>query len=138
MRWSDIQFRPPRKTLREFAGLWLIFFGGFALWQGLARGRTGAAYILAAVALTVAALGFIRPEAIRLLYVGWMVLAFPIGWLVSQVLVVVLYFGVFTPIAFVFRLVGRDALHRTRRPDAESYWVPKPMSADVRSYFRQF
>ena len=34
MQWSDIQFDPPRKTLRQFAGLWLVFFGGLALWQG--------------------------------------------------------------------------------------------------------
>ena len=33
MQWSDIQFSPPRKTLRQFAGLWMAFFGGFALWQ---------------------------------------------------------------------------------------------------------
>ena len=43
MRWSDIQFNPPRKTLRQFAGLWLVFFGGMALWQALVRGRTGLA-----------------------------------------------------------------------------------------------
>ena len=28
MRWSDIQFDPPRKVLRQFAGLCLVFFGG--------------------------------------------------------------------------------------------------------------
>ena len=41
MRWSDIQFDPPRKVLRQFAGLWLLFFGGLALWEILGRGRTG-------------------------------------------------------------------------------------------------
>ena len=40
MQWSDIQFDPPRKTLRQFAGLWLVFFGGMAIWQALVRGRT--------------------------------------------------------------------------------------------------
>ena len=43
MHWSDIQFDPPRKTLRQFAGLWLVFFGGMALWQGLVRGHAGSA-----------------------------------------------------------------------------------------------
>ena len=33
MRWSDIQFDPPRKVLRQFAGLCLVFFGGWALWE---------------------------------------------------------------------------------------------------------
>ena len=39
MQWSDIPFHPPRKTLRQFAGLWLVFFGGMALWQALVRGH---------------------------------------------------------------------------------------------------
>ena len=38
MQWSDIPFDPSRKTLRQFAGLWLVFFGGMALWQALGAG----------------------------------------------------------------------------------------------------
>ena len=37
MRWSDIPFDPPRRTLRQFAWLWLAFFGGMALWQALVK-----------------------------------------------------------------------------------------------------
>ena len=43
----------------------------------------------------------------------------------------VMYFGLFTPIGLVFRLIGRDPLHRARRPGVESYWTPKPAPADV-------
>ena len=50
----------------------------------------------------------------RLIYVGWMVLAFPIGWTVSQVMLALMFFGLFTPIGLVFRLIGRDPLQRTR------------------------
>ncbi len=85
MRWSDIQFDPPRKTLRQFAGLWLVFFGGMALWQALVRGRNWTGAVLAVLALTIGPLGLARPEWMRWIYVGWMVLAFPIGWTVSQV-----------------------------------------------------
>ena len=31
MQWSDIQFNPSEKTLRQFAGLFLIIFGLLAL-----------------------------------------------------------------------------------------------------------
>lgn len=138
MRWSDIPFDPPRATLRQFAGLWLVFFGGLALWQGLVRAQTGLATICAALALTIGPIGLIRPGWIRPIYVGWMVLAFPIGWTVSQVMLALMFYGLFTPIGLVFRLVGRDALHRARRPGVESYWTPKPAPAGPRSYFRQF
>ena len=138
MRWSDIQFDPPRTTLRQFAGLWLVFFGGLALWQALVRGRPGLAVILGILAVTIGPLGLTRPQWVRLIYVGWMVLAFPIGWTISQIILAVMFFGLFAPIALVFRLLGRDPLDRTRRPDRESYWAPKPASADLSRYFKQF
>jgi hypothetical protein len=138
MRWSDIPFDPSRATLRQFAGLWLVFFGGLALWQGLVRGQTGLATLCAVLALTIGPLGLIRPGWIRPIYVGWMILAFPIGWSVSQVMLALMFYGLFTPIGLVFRLLGRDPLHRTRRPGVESYWTPKPAPAGPKSYFRQF
>ena len=138
MRWSDIEFNPSAKTLRQFAGLWLLFFGGLALWNGLARGHIWAACVLAVLALAVALVGLIRPEWVRPIYTGWMVLAFPIGWTVSQVMLAVMFFGVFTPVSLVFRAVKKDPLDRTRRPERESYWAPKPMPVDVRGYFKQF
>jgi hypothetical protein len=109
-----------------------------ALWQGLARGRVGQALVLALIAVTIGPLGMVRPDWMRWVYVGWMILAFPIGWTVSQVMLAVMFFGLFTPIGLVFRLVGRDSLHRARSPERSSYWSPKPAPADLRRYFKQF
>ena len=138
MRWSDIQFDPPRKMLRQFAGLWLLVFGGMALWEILGRGRSGIGAIFAVLAVTIGPLGLIRPEWVRFIYVGWMVLAFPIGWTVSQIILAAMFFGLFTPIGLVFRLLGRDTLQRARRPELASYWQPKATSTDLRRYFKQF
>jgi hypothetical protein len=124
--------------LRQFAGLWLAFFGGLAAWQGLARGRVGVALALAALAVVVGGLGLIRPALVRPIFVGWMVLAFPIGWAVSLILLGLVYYGLFLPIGLAFRLAGRDALRLRPRPDATTFWIPRAAPADVRRYFRQF
>jgi hypothetical protein len=138
MRWTDIPFDPPRATLRQFAGLSLVFFGGMALWQALVRGHTGLAIVLAALALSIGPLGLARPESVRFIYVGWMVMAFPIGWTVSQVLLAVMFYGLFIPIGLIFKLVGRDPMHRARRPELKSYWEAKATPVDLRRYFKQF
>ena len=49
----------------------------------------------------------------------------------------VLFYGLFTPVALLFRLIGRDALSLRRRAGTASYWKPKPAAPAVRSYFRQ-
>jgi hypothetical protein len=138
MQWSDIQFQPPDKTLRQFAGLWLACFGGLAAWQGIVRGHTSLAAALAVLALGVGPLGLIWPRIVRPIYVAWMVLAFPIGWSISQIILAVMFYGLFTPIGLIFRIIGRDALHRARQPGLESYWSAKTIPADPRRYFKQF
>ena len=114
MQWSDIQFRPPEKSLRQFAWLWLACFGGLAAWEGIVRAHTNLAVMLAVLALSVGPVGIIRPRTLRPIYVGWMVLAFPIGWTVSQVILALMFYGLFTPIGLIFRVIGRDPLHRAR------------------------
>jgi Saxitoxin biosynthesis operon protein SxtJ len=138
MQWSDIPFDPPRKTLRQFAGLWMAFFGGIAVWQALVKGHVALGLSLAALALTIGLLGLTRPERVRLIFVGWMVLAFPIGWTVSQVMLALMFYGLFAPIGLVFRLIGRDALRRARPSGRESYWDPKPAPTELGRYFKQF
>ncbi|MEZ5316502.1 MAG: SxtJ family membrane protein [Vicinamibacterales bacterium] len=137
MQWSDVTKIPTPRVLRQFAGLSLVVFGGLAAWR-VAQGRTDlVTWGLAALGLGLGVVGLAAPRAIRHVYQAWMIAAFPIGWLVSRVMLAALFFMVFTPIALVFRLLGRDTLHR-RRPDAGSYWVTKPVVDDPRRYLRQF
>ncbi len=126
-----------RATLRQFAGLWLICFVGLACWQWLGRGRTTAAFILAAVGLAVGLIGLVKPPAIRPLFSALMTVTFPIGWAVSHVLLALLYYAVITPMALLFKMIGRDALSRRRRTGQATYWQPKLMPTEARSYFRQ-
>ena len=138
MQWSEVVKPPKSKLLRQFAGLCLVFFlalAALAVWKGQSTLRIG---ILAALGLGIGGLGLIKPEAIRLVYTGWMIAAFPIGWTLSRVLMGFMFYVVFTPVALVFRLIGRDTLHLKRRAAGTSNWSAKPGTADVNEYFRQF
>jgi hypothetical protein len=138
MQWSDIPRDPPQRMLRQFAGMWLLLLGALGAWQEWARENHTAAMILALVALAVGVPGLLRPSLVRPVFVGAMIVTFPIGWVVSKTLLAVVYYGLFTPIALAFRLTGRDVLARRRNPAATTYWAPKPAATDPRSYFRQF
>lgn len=137
MQWSDIPFRPSSRTLRQFAAWWIMFFGGLAGWQWLLRGHAALALVFLGLAGTAGPLGFWRPALIRPLFVGWMCLAFPVGWLISHLVLACVYFGLFTPLALIFRVIGRDALALRPRLGQNTYWLPKTTPDDVRSYFRQ-
>lgn len=136
MQWSDIQFSPADRTLRQFAGIFLFVFGALSVVEATVRHRPHLAMVYGILALAVGSLGLIWPRAVRGLFVAWSVVAFPIGWVVSTAMLGVLFYGVFTPIALAFRAFGRDVLAR-RRTEVQSYWRPKPAARTSREYFRQ-
>jgi hypothetical protein len=138
MKWSDVQFKPTNKVLRQFAAAWLIFFLVWAGVQWLKRGHPTAAMILGALAVLVGGLGLMVPTMIRWIYIGCMILAFPVGWVVSQVVLAVMFYCVITPVALLFRLRNRDLLHRVPPTDQGTFWTAKSLPEDVRQYFRQY
>jgi hypothetical protein len=137
MQWSDIPFSPPPRTLRQFAVLWMLFFGGWACWQWLMKGNGGMPLLFLAMAFSIGPVGLLLPQLIRPIFVGWMCLAFPLGWAISQVILAFLFYAVLTPVGLLFRLIGRDALGRRPHSKQDTYWLPKATPTDVRSYFRQ-
>jgi hypothetical protein len=137
MQWSDAVRPPSERTLRQFAILWLIVLGSIAGWRAWSGAIDSLTLLIGILSITVGVAGMARPSSVRWIYSGWMVMAFPIGWTITQILLGVLYFGLFTPIALVFRLVGRDALSIERRPTA-SYWRTKPPSASTADYLREY
>ena len=138
MRWSDIQFKPTNRVTRQFAAAWLIFLLAWAAHQWLARGHQTTALVLAALGIGVGGLGLAAPATIRWIYVGCMIAAFPVGWVVTQVMLALMYYCVITPVAWFLRLRGRDLLHRAPTPDRASFWTAKSLPQDLRRYFRQY
>ena len=138
MKWSDVPFQPTEKALRQFAIAWLVFFLSFGAHQYLARGHRPLGLAVGLLAVCVGGLGLVKPGALRWLFVSWMVLAFPIGWLMSQLILLMMFYVIITPVALLFRLRGRDLLLRRPTPGLASFWRPKETPRDVQSYFRQY
>jgi hypothetical protein len=137
MRFSDIPFHPPVATLRWFAALAVVFLAGVAAWQGLVHDRPLQALLLAAAALAAGLAGWLFPQGLRPIFVTWMVLVYPIGWVVSHLILAFLFYCLFTPLGLFFSLTGRDVLARRFPRDQDSFWVDKPAADDIRRYFRQ-
>ena len=137
MTWSDISINPRSRALRQFAGAWLAAYIilGVDLYR-LGEHRAGLA--LGAMGIVVGGLGLLKPAAVRLLFVVCMVLAFPMGWLISNLMLALMFYGIITPIGLLFRIKGRDLLCRKPAPGQPSFWTPKQTPRDMRSYFRQY
>jgi len=137
MQWADVVKGPSQKQLRQFGGLWLIFFLGVAGWRWWHGEGDAWTTGIGAMAVLVGVTGMLIPAFIRPIYMGWMIAAFPLGWTISRVALGIIFFGIVTPLALLFRARGRDLL-RLKRQRRESYWNERKRTVAPSDYFRQF
>ena len=142
-----IDLRPSDKTLAQFGWIALVGFGVLALlafnqWLVFAfvaeSWRVGLAVAFAAVGVLAALLSLVFPRGNWPLYVGLTLLAFPIGFVLSYVIMGLLFYVMLAPLGIFFRLTGKDLLQRRFETDRESYWVDARPPRPKESYFRQF
>ncbi len=96
-------------------------------------------YWIAAIMVVLAVvISVIAPRALRYPFAAWMLLTFPIGWVLSHVLLAVTFFLVLTPIALVLRLLGHDPLHLKGPASENSNWEERKPPEDKSRYFRQW
>lgn len=139
MSLIEINHNPPLRELRLFGGLWLpiaLVLLGFSLWRKDVQ--TVWLWVIGVSAAASAVAGWTRPSLVRSVYVGSMYVAFPIGWVVSQVLLGLIFYTLVTGIALIMRWRGRDLMGMKFDKEADTYWAPHSPVTDPKRYFRQF
>ena len=138
MAWATVNWNPANHEVRQFG----LVLGGFLLllagWSGLTGGNLWVTLAAAAGGLLAALAGLMWPAALRYVQVGVTVLLYPLGLAVSYLVLAIIWYGLFTLVATIFRCLGRDALQRSFDPAAASYWQPKTLPTDASRYLRQF
>ncbi len=117
-----------------FVVLWAVF--AFVLPMVFDKGKD--LPILWQIGVALALVGTLAPAVVKPLFYAWMTMALALGFVMTRVLLTVFFFLVLTPVALVFRLIGKDPLHRRLDREAESYWIEKQYLIEDRSRFEKF
>lgn len=139
MALIKINDNPSPRELRQFAGIWFpVFWLAVAglLYLGAEGPRLAAA--AATFGLMIGAIGLSRPSFIHPIYLAWMYAAYPIGFVVSHLLLGTIFYAVVTLIGLLMKVVGYDPLQRRLRSGEPSYWTRCARVTDKTQYFRQF
>lgn len=91
--------------------------------------------VLWALGGTLVVAGLLIPGYLGPVYRGWMRLAVVLSKITTPIVMGVIYYGIFTPMGFVRRQLGRNALIR---PQGESFWIAREPEARRSDLNRQF
>lgn len=81
------------------------------------------------IAAVFGAMGMVFPKGLKPLHRVWMKIGEKLGWINSRIILSLLFFGMFTPMAFVMGLLGKRPLQLGYDPKADSYRVVKKARA---------
>jgi hypothetical protein len=62
-------------------------------------------------------------------------LAFALGWIVSRILITILFYMVVTPVSFIAKIFGKKFLDLKFRDSNNSYWIIR--SSDSETDYRK-
>lgn len=115
--------KPDKKELRKFAitiSIALVVLGGLILWR-----KEQAGLILLAIGVVIFLAGLVWTKLLALPYRAWMGLALVLGFIMSHVILALVYYIVLVPIGFFMRVLGKNPLALSFDPKADSYWVKR-------------
>ena len=109
-----------KSDLRKFGitiGVILLIIAGFLFWSG--KESLQILFTLGAVLLI---LGFTIPVILKPIYWVWMIFATILGWIMTRVILSLLFYLIFTPIGLVSRLFGKQFIELKWDESKDSYW----------------
>lgn len=115
-------------------GIILSIIGFYLLWKK----NNNYNYILflaAAFFIT----GLILPSILRPVYKVWMALAVVMNFIMTRVIMAVIFYLIVTPIGLIASLTGKKFLDMKIDKNAKSYWIVREKTSKLKSdYERQF
>ena len=94
-------------------------------------------YVLGSLCGTFLVITFVNAKILLPLNKLWMKFGILLGMIVSPIIMGIIYFGIFTPIAIIMRLAGRDELH-LRFKKKKTHWINRKILNKVDSFKNQF
>ena len=132
MKFSEIELPSNRKF-----GFFFTFVFAAAATYFYYSANVNWTYVFIAAALIFLLITLINSDALLPLNQLWMRFGLLLGMIVSPIVLGIIFFGLFTPIALLTRLSGRDEL-RLKFTQKTSHWVSRGEAFKSDSFKHQF
>ena len=132
MRFSEIELPSNQKFGFFFTFIFVVVAAYFRYSDNVTW-----AYVFSAAAVIFLLITLIKSDALLPLNKLWMRFGFLLGMIISPIVLGIIFFGMFTPIAILMRLSGRDELRLTFTQKT-SHWISRGEPIKSESFKRQF
>lgn len=129
-----------RRDIRKFSitiALVLVVITAFLFWKDKENFLLSISSLLAIIFFLVT-FAFLAPQLIKPIYLLWMSLAILLGWVMTRLILSLLFYLVLTPVGLLGRVVRKQFLNLTLDKNKNSYWCRYTSKVVKESYEKQF
>ena len=139
MRSSVSDVRQIRSRVKELRSFGFVVGGTLGTVAGVFwwRGKEGAVFLGAASVFLLLAAA-VYPPVLKPFQKIWMTAALLMGWVMTRVVLGLLYYFVLTPTAVLTRFFGKDFLGVRRTGKDGTFWIERALAKSKASYERQY
>ena len=133
MKFSDVDLPSNRKFGFFFSAVFAAVSAYFFV-----ENSTVAAYVFFILCLLIFITTLVRADALLPLNKIWMRFGLLLGMIISPLVLGVIFFGLFSPIAILSRFFGRDELRLTFKEKPTHWILREPTTAQTDAFKQQF
>ena len=133
MKFSDVDLPSNRKFGLFFSAVFAAVSAYFFV-----ENSAVAAYVFFALCLLIFITTLVRADVLLPLNKMWMRFGLLLGMIISPLVLGVIFFGLFTPIAILSRFFGRDELNLTFKEKPTHWILREPTTAQTDAFKQQF
>ena len=126
-----------KSDLRNFGitvGIILLVISGFLFWK-----EKESFQIFLAIGIILFLTAIALPSVLKPVYWIWMIFAIILGWIMTRVILSLLFYVVFTSIGLTLRFFGKQFLELRLDKSKESYWNYRTnKNTQIANYEKQF
>ncbi len=120
---EELLKEPKLNDLKTFALIWSFIFSIIGLWPLIDNG--GIRLWALAITLIFILIAFLKPAILKSFYKIWIKIGEFVGNIVSKVIMIILFYGMFTPTALVLKIFGKDLLRKKLDKNSPTYWIKR-------------
>jgi len=109
------------KDLKYFALIWAMIFFVSAFFPLVRHAAIRQERLILSIIFII--ISFACPSILTGFYKIWIKIGDLIGGIVSKLIIVIMFYAIFTPVSFVLKLLNKDLLNKKIDKNIDTYWI---------------
>ena len=131
---KNIQIK--KTDLRKFGitmGFILLIIAGLLFWK-----ENESFHVFLTIGIILCSLSIALPIILKPIFWIWMICAILIQWIITRIILSLIYYLIITPVGLIGRLLGKQFLELKWNSNNSTYWNYRLNKSEVGDYKKQF